>query len=81
MESMGVASGCSCKEVYRYPHITYSYSSCICSFCSSIPTFCSMLFVCTMGINNNCSLAGYMLEKPSIIIRLSCLLYVFKNTN
>ena len=33
-------SGCGCKEVYRFPHITYPYSSCICSFCSS-----SLLFV------------------------------------
>ena len=32
MESMGVVSGCGCKEVYRFPHITYPYSSCICSF-------------------------------------------------
>ena len=32
MESMGVASGCGCKEVYRFPHITYPYSSYICSF-------------------------------------------------
>ena len=32
MESIGVASGCGCKEVYRFPHITYPYSSCICSF-------------------------------------------------
>ena len=39
-ESMGVASGCGCKEVYRFPHITYPYSSCFCSFfCSSIPNF------------------------------------------
>ena len=29
---MGVASGCGCKEVYRFPHNTYPYSSCICSF-------------------------------------------------
>ena len=29
MESMGVASGCGCKELYRSPHITYPYSSCI----------------------------------------------------
>ena len=29
MESMDVASGCGCKEVYRFP---YPYSSCICSF-------------------------------------------------
>ena len=35
VESMGVASGCGCKEVYRFPHITYPYSSFI------YPTFCS----------------------------------------
>ena len=29
MESMGVATGCGCKEVYRYLHTTYPYSSCI----------------------------------------------------
>ena len=42
--------GCGCKEVYRFPHTTYPYSSCICSFLQpcSIPTFCSfkkMFFV------------------------------------
>ena len=45
---MGVATGCGCKEVYRFPHTTYTYSSCICSFYSRIPTFCSfkkMFFV------------------------------------
>ena len=31
VDYMGVASGCGCKEVYRFPHITYPYSSCICS--------------------------------------------------
>ena len=41
MESIGVASGCGCKEMYKFPHITYPYFSCICFFCSSIPTFCS----------------------------------------
>ena len=39
MESMGVASGCGCKEVYRFPHITYPYSSCICSFLQQHPYF------------------------------------------
>ena len=29
---VGVASGCGCKEVYRFHHTTYHYSSCICSF-------------------------------------------------
>ena len=39
VESMGVASGCGCKVVYRFPHITYSYSSCICSFLEQHPYF------------------------------------------
>ena len=38
MESMGVHG---CKEVYRLPHITYPYSSCICISAHSIPTFCN----------------------------------------
>ena len=29
---MGVATGCGCKEVYRFPHTAYPYSTCICSF-------------------------------------------------
>ena len=43
---MGIASGCGCKEVYRFTHTTYPYSSVL--FYSSIPTFCSfkkMFFV------------------------------------
>ena len=39
VESMGVSSGCGCKEVYRFPHITYPYSSCICSFLQQHPYF------------------------------------------
>ena len=31
VEYIGVASGYVCKEVYRFPHITYPYSTCICS--------------------------------------------------
>ena len=29
--TMGVASGCGCKEVYIFPHTTYPYFSCNCS--------------------------------------------------
>ena len=36
---MGVATGCGCKEVYRFPHTTYPYSSCICSFLQQHPDF------------------------------------------
>ena len=34
-----MASGCGYKEVYRFPHITYPYSSCICSFLQQHPYF------------------------------------------
>ena len=37
---MGVATGCGFKEIYRFPHTTYPYSSCICTFLQQhIPTF------------------------------------------
>ena len=45
---MGVASECGCKEVYRFPHITYPYSSCICSYLQQHPYFLfikKMIFV------------------------------------
>ena len=39
LECIGVVSGCCCKKVYRFPQITYPYSTCISFFfCSSIPT-------------------------------------------
>ena len=38
---VGVATGCGCKEVYRFPHTTYPYSSSICSFLQQHP----LLFV------------------------------------
>ena len=49
---MGVASGFGEQEagvvVRRYihfPHITYPYSSCICSFLQQHPYFCSFFFL------------------------------------
>ena len=42
MESMGMASGCGCKEVNGFLHniiITYPYSSCILSFLQQHPSF------------------------------------------
>ena len=39
VKSMDGASGCDCNEVYRFPHITYPYSSCICSFLQQHPAF------------------------------------------
>ena len=31
--------GCGFKEVHRFPHTTYPYSSCICSFLQQHPYF------------------------------------------
>ena len=54
MESMGVATGCGCKEVYRFPHIT---PTCLvfALFYSSIPTFCSFLTLGTHAPEGYCS--------------------------
>ena len=41
---MGVATGCGCKEVYRLPHTTYPYSSCVCSFLQQHPYFLFIFF-------------------------------------
>ena len=47
LESIGVASGCGCKEINKYHHIIPSYFSCtcICFFCSNNPTFCSFFLM------------------------------------
>ena len=59
LECIGVISGCCCKEVYRFPHITYPYSTCISSFvaaaslllCSFFKcfSFLVMLFLCNIA--------------------------------
>ena len=36
---VGVATGCGFKEIYRFPHTTYPYSSCICTFLQQHPYF------------------------------------------
>ena len=42
---MGVATGCGCKEVYRFPQSTYPYSSCIFFFtAASLLLFIKYLF-------------------------------------
>ena len=44
VEFVGVVIECGCKEVYRFPHITYPYSSCICSFLQQHPYFLLNVF-------------------------------------
>ena len=50
VESMGVASGCGCKEVYRFPHTTYPYSS-VLFFAPA-----SLLFVHKKNVFRSCSI-------------------------
>ena len=59
LECIGVVSGCCCKEVYRFLHITYPYSTCISSFSHQHPyffvhilnvfSFLFMLFLCNIA--------------------------------
>ena len=55
LECIGVVSGWCCKDVhvYRFPHITYRYSTCISSFfaaaslllCSFLKCFFILLYI------------------------------------
>ena len=75
MESMGVASGCGCKVLYRFPYITYPYSSCIGSFLSIyIYTGIAIMFqVDRHGINVLKLMFLLVSKYPPIVI--------FRNTN
>ena len=68
---MGVATGCGFKEIYRFPHTTYPYSSCICTFLQQHPYFfvhlkkvfsihipCMNLDVASKGTRTSASLRG-----------------------
>ena len=46
LECIGLASGCCCKEMYRFPHITYPYSTCISSVLQQHPyLFVNIIFL------------------------------------
>ena len=47
-----VSSGCGCKEVYKFPHITYPSSSCIYLFFFAAA---SLLFVNFFNVFRSCS--------------------------
>ena len=53
---VGGIYGCGCKEVYRFPHTTYPYYSCICSFLQQHPYFFLffVLYIC-IGIDLLCN--------------------------
>ena len=76
---MGVASGCGFKEVYRFPHTTYPYSSCICCFLQQHPFFLFiflMLFVLYIFF-----IYGDVGEKWIFVIcGLHCAIYMYAST-
>ena len=60
---MGVATGCGCKEVYRFPNTTYPYSSCTCSFLQQHPYFLFIFFnvlnfAQVKSMDDNCGVGG-----------------------
>ena len=55
LECIGVVSRCCCKEVYRFPHNTYPYSTCISSFLQQHPYLIVFLFLFMLCLYNICS--------------------------
>ena len=71
---MGVATGCGFKEIYRFPHTTYPYSSCICTFLQQHP------YIYTQPIKhkiNHCSIDKQtnlllLLEDFNVLMLTAC---------
>ena len=76
---MGVATGCGFKEIYRFPHTTYPYSSCICTFCSSIPTFLFIFKNVFRSLYNYIHAVVCNIHIVVYIIQLWCLLKCTKS--
>ena len=55
LECIGVVSRCCCKEVYRFPHNTYPYSTCISSFLQQHPYLIVFSFLFMLCLCNICS--------------------------
>ena len=71
---MGVATGCGCKEVYRFPHTTYPYSSCICSFLQQHPYFLLiflMFFVLVISIVSDIMIVIISIVSDIMIVIIS----------
>ena len=69
---MGVATGCGFKEIYRFPHTTYPYSSCICTFLQQHPYFFVHFFKCFSFFNTSCGPMSCV--STSVVILYICYL-------
>ena len=82
---MGVASGCGYKEVYRFPHTTYPYSSCICSFLQQHPFVIFLKYIFRSLYNNytmnHICIAILIASEASFLVRsmaLNFAIYIFQ---
>ena len=67
LECIVVVSGWFCKEVYRFPHITYPYSTCISHFLQQHPYF----FLNVFSFLNNIILTFIFQHSTSTYILMS----------
>ena len=61
---MGVATGCGFKEIYRFPHTTYPYTSCICTFLQQHPIPTSFFILLKLYIVLLCSVCISLISAP-----------------
>ena len=61
---VGGIYGCGCKEVYRFHHTTYPYSSCICSFLQQLEEEleeeCQIRFFTSCSASVNCAIIAML---------------------
>ena len=65
---MGGIYGCGCKEVYRFHHITYPYSSCFCSFLQQHPYFFCSFF---LNVFRSCSSTFFVIASEAVVLLCS----------
>ena len=59
---MGMATGCGFKEIYRFPHTTYPYSSSNCTFLQQHPYF-FFFFLMFFVLVRYCNVVAYSAHK------------------
>ena len=82
---MGVATGCGFKKIYRFPHTTYPYSSCICTFLQQTHTCFHTIHTyihthaSTLYINTHASIL-YIHTHASILYTHTCFHIIYTHT-
>ena len=58
VESKSVASGCGCKEVYRFPNITYPYNIILLLYISATASLLFCSFFKVLKIKRSCCICS-----------------------